>query len=225
MKKIHLLFAVILLFNNFAIYAAGDPLSDILSILSDIKGIQNTIKGYESDIDNLMGEVKDAMHGHYGWATSDFQDFQTYGTDAAEWNSVLQMAENGGGSGQLGQQLNQLAQQFPINTTLMNQAVSDPYTQKYYALQAQTVLASRAASQLDYNKIQQQIDYQNELRKKIDNTDNIKSAIDLSNRIQLENNLIQLEILRQSALINQQQAVSAQGHMNDAILNANFLKN
>ena len=90
--------------------------------------------------------------------------------------------------------------EFPIDINGYNQGVSDPTSRQYYADQSQTVLATRAASQLDYDKIQDQIAYQQMLQQKIDNTDELKSALDLNNRIQVESNLINLEILRQSHL-------------------------
>jgi hypothetical protein len=47
--------------------------------------------------------------------------------------------------------------------------------------------------------------------------------MDLANRIQVEGNLINLEILRQSALVNQQQAITEQASVMSALSNAKFL--
>ena len=76
---------------------------------------------------------------------------------------------------------------------------------------------------MDYNKIQDQIAYQHMLQQQIEKTNDLKAAVDLSSRIQVENNLIKLEILRQSALANQQQAISEQANSQCSVSNANFL--
>ena len=95
--------------------------------------------------------------------------------------------------------------------------------QQYYAVKSKTVLAARAASQLDYDHIQNQIAYQQMLQQQIEKATDLKSAIDLSNRIQVEGNLINLAILRQAALSNQQQAINEQANINSALSNAKFL--
>ncbi|HSW69154.1 MAG TPA: type IV secretion system protein, partial [Gammaproteobacteria bacterium] len=101
--------------------------------------------------------------------------------------------------------------------------VSNPTSRAYYTTQSQTIVAARAASQLDYDKVQNQIAYQQALQQQIENAKDLKSAMDLNNRIQVESNLINLEILRQAAISNQQQAVTAQGGVNSALTNAKFL--
>lgn len=215
MKKI-----LLILICCFTVNCYADDLTDIESIIK----ILIAINGDTSNIKELDEDIKKALTGHFKWGTFEVKnDQQSYGSNAQDWSSVLRLSQQGGGNGALAQTIKPLAKEFPINTALINKSISDPVTQKYYALQAQTVLAARAASQLDYNKIQEQITQQQLLRDQIENTDNIKSAMDLANRIQVESNLIQLETLRQIALSNQQQAVNTQGELNDAVLNAHFL--
>ena len=136
--------------------------------------------------------------------------------------SVMRMAETGRGAGALGETMGGMANQFPADRDTYNRGISDK-EQQYYALKSQTVLAARAASQLDYNKIQDQIAYQQMLQQQIEKTSDLKAAVDLSNRIQVEGNLITLEILRQTALVNQQQAMTDQATVNAALVNAKFL--
>ena len=169
-------------------------------------------------------EIASDAEGHYGWSNFKFKDYQSYGTGGGDISSLFNLAKQGGGSSSIGSSIDQLSKDFPINTNTINQVITDPQTQKYYTLKAETTLANRAASQADYNNIQKQIDYQNQLRAQIDNTKNTKSAIDLLTRSQIEGNLINLEILRQTALANQQSSVNSQAELNDEVLNANFLK-
>ncbi len=189
----------------------------------NIMNMQGQLLGVDRDIDSLMKDLNGHMTGNSGWGTYQFHDYQSYGDGARDWSGVLQMADQGQGSGELGQMMGGVSRQFPVDRVAYNRGVSDRGSQQYYALKSQTVIAARAASQLDYNKIQEQIAYQQMLQQQIEKTKDVKAAIDLSNRIQVEGNLINLEILRQTALATQQQAVSEQASVNSALTNARFL--
>lgn len=184
---------------------------------------QTGILRSQLDIQSLVKSMNNSMTGSSGWGTYQYHDYQSYGGSARDWTSVLQMAERGSGSGALSSTLNVLSSQFPINKTAFNRGITGSSNQRYYSLQSQTILATRAASQLDYDKIQDQINYQQMLQQQIEKTKDLKAAVDLGNRIQVESNLINLEILRQSALANQQQSISEQGNVNAALVNAKFL--
>lgn len=197
--------------------------TNILNTEISALSVQRDILSSQKNIESLMREVDQGIVGHSGWGTYQFHDYQSYGDSARNWSSVMQMADSGQGSGELGHMMGDLANQFPAERNTFNRGVTDTNNQKYYALKSQTVLAARAASQLDYNKIQDQIQYQQMLQQQIENTKNLKSAVDLNNRIQVEGNLISLEILRQTALSNQQQAITEQATVNTALSNARFL--
>ena len=198
--------------------------TNILASQEASLGVEQDILTSQKDMEKLMNKVHSSLTGNAGWGTYQFHDYQSYGTNAHDWSDVLRMAESGGGQGSLGQAMNAIANQFPMDKSSFNQSTTNTETQKYYALQSQTVLAARAASQLDYDKMQDQIAYQQMLQQQIEKTKDLKGAVDLNNRIQVESNLINLEILRQSAMANQQQAVSGQANVNSALLNAKFLK-
>lgn len=191
--------------------------------LSNINTQQTQLLSSQREIERLMSQVNQNLKGHSGWGNFNFRDNQSYGGSASNWAYVLQMADQGQGDGALGQTIGHLSNQFPTERNSYNRGVSNLNSQKYYALKSQTVLATRAASQLDYNKIQDQILYQQMLQQQIEKTNDLKAAIDLTNRIQVEGNLINLEILRLIALANQQQAVSEQATLNSALTNAKFL--
>lgn len=191
--------------------------------LSSINNQQQVLLDSQRAMEKLMSQVNDHLMGHSGWGNYQFHDYQSYGSSAINWNDVMRMAGQGQGDGALGAVIKELSQQFPADKSSFNTAVHHKQTQQYYALQSQTILAARAASQLDYNKIQDQIAYQQMLQQQIEKAKDLKSAMDLSNRIQVEGNLINLEILRQAALSNQQQALTGEGGLIGSLANAKFL--
>lgn len=232
-KKI--LFGIVLM--TISISAHAEWLEDIFNALlasqglqlgmldkqGEMLGVQKNIFSSQKEIEKLMKQVNGDLTSHSGWGNYQSRDYQSYGGSARDWSGVMQMAEAGRGAGALGESMGGIANQFPSDPSTYNRGVADKRNQQYYALKSQTVLAARAASELDYNKIQDQIAYQRMLQEQIEKTNDLKAAVDLSSRIQVEGNLITLEILRQSALANQQQAIAEQSTVNAALSNAKFL--
>lgn len=230
LKRIFIVISTLL----FSMSTHANWFQDIINTINKTSSITNNILGNslsvqmdllssQRDIQSLMFQVNSNMVGHSGWGTYQFHDYQSYGGSASDWTNVMLMARDGQGIGSLGQMINGMANQYPADVYTYNRGVSHRPSQQYYALKSHTILAVRAASQLDYNKIQDQIVYQQMLQQQIEKTKDLKSAMDLNNRIQVENNLINLEVLRQVALFNQQQAVTEQASVNTALLNARFL--
>jgi hypothetical protein len=231
MKKQLLILAVILSAST-ACYA--NWYQDIINIIAKQAGITNGILNNELTLQedmlhnqkkmkNLMEQMNGHITGHSGYGTYQFHDYQSYGGGAKDWSGVVNMADLGHGEGALGEMIGSVSRDFSSDRNAYNRGVSNTTAQRYYATKSQTTIAARAASELDYNKIQQQIAYQQVLMQQIENTKDIKAAMDLANRIQLEGNLINLEILRQSALVNQQQAITEQASVMSALSNAKFL--
>ncbi len=206
-----------------AIYSILNAVRHLEQIESGMQAGQLDILKSQLDVENLMKQVNASMIGNSGWGTYQFHDYQSYGAGANDWASVLQMIKAGGSSGAFGQAVNSISNQFPVDYAVFNKGMRDEKMQRYYASQSQTILAARAASQLDYDKIQDQIAYQQMLQQQIEKTTNLKAAVDLNNRIQVESNLINLEILRQTSIGNQQQAMSQQVGLIHALSNAKFL--
>lgn len=203
--------------------SAADPISDLLMFAEQIQGYQQQIASIQNTIEGLTDQIQSAVSGQSEWGRWQFTDYQSWGKNTDRWESILQMAGKGGNVSLLGQTLRSLAKEFPVDTPLYNQVNPNKSDQAYYALKAKTALAARAASQLGYDKIQDQINYANQLRQQIGTTTTLKQSLDLQNRLTIENNLIQLETLRQLTLLNQQQAIDAQAQVNDAIQTARFL--
>jgi len=207
---------------------------DIIDAITKQAGITNGILNNEftlqqdmlrsqKEMQKLMEQMNGNMTGHSGYGTYQFHDYQSYGAGANDWSGVVNMAEHGSGEGELGAMIGSVASDFPYDRNAYNRGISNVNSQRYFAAKSHTTIAARAASELDYNKIQQQIAYQQTLMQQIEKTKDIKAAMDLANRIQLEGNLINLEILRQSALVNQQEAINEQASVMGALSNAKFL--
>ena len=226
MKKKFLLVSM-LAFSSLAEASWWSRITDLIKASNGIQGNiykrDGEIIETQKHIDSMIKDLNGHMIGSRGWGAYQFKDYQSYGEGANDWSSVINMANQGNGKGELGGVISNLSKQYPNNYKLFNNNIADETQQKYYALKSQTVLATRAASQLDYNKIQDQISYQQMLQQQIEKANDIKSATDLSNRIQVEGNLINLEILRQLALLNQQHAINEQANLNSALSNAKFL--
>lgn len=227
MNKKFVLMSLIILFAETTEASWWARITDLLKAANGIQGNiykrDGEILETQKHIDHLIKELNQHMTGSRGWGTYQFRDLQSYGETANDWSSVVNMANQGQGKGELGAMIGNISNQFPSHYNVYNKSTSDQTHKKYYALKSQTVLAARASSQLDYNKIQAQITYQQMLQQQIEKTNDLKGAIDLSNRLQVEGNLINLEMLRQIALLNQQYAISEQANLNTALSNAKFL--
>lgn len=233
--KQKILFGVVLISMLISTATYANWLKDIFDAINKQGGITNhwldsinsqqrALLASQQDIENLMDQVNKGLTSHSGWGTYQSHDYQSYGEGSNTWSDVMNMINEGHvGKGSLNQSINSLSNQFPIDNMLFNKGVTDAVNQKFYAVQSKTVLAIRAASQLEYDKIHEQIAYQRMLQQQIENTRDLKSAVDLNNRIQIESNLISLEILRQSAIANQQRSIADQATINGALSNAKFL--
>lgn len=214
---------LLFLFLIFPLSSQADPISGLLFLIEKIQGYQQQVAGIQQSIEGLTQDIQNAVSGQSEWGDWRFKDYASWGNKSDRWNAVLNIAENGGNKSPLGRTLRSIAQAFPLDTVLYNRVNPNPTDQKYYALKSKTALVARAASQLSYDNIQEQIDYANQLRQQIGSTTTLKQSLDLQNRLTIENTLIQLETLRQLALLNQQHAIDAQVQVNEAIQTARFL--
>ncbi|WP_218813342.1 type IV secretion system protein [Rickettsiella endosymbiont of Dermanyssus gallinae] len=208
----------------FPLTSYADPfISGLLHIAAQIEGYQMQMTDIQSTISRLNRQIQQAVSGRSEWGNWRFNDFQSWGLQADRWGSLLNLVTQGGNDGQLGLVLRLLAREFPSAMALYNRVNPNRSDQQFYSLRAKTALVTRAASQLSYDKIQEQINYANELRSQIGTTRTLKEAVDLENRLTVENNLIQIEVLRQLALMNQQHAINAQAEVNLDLQNARFV--
>lgn len=167
--------------------------------------------------DQLVNQFK-AITGSYGLGSLGFNsNLQSWGSGTESWQNILHLYQKGSNPGLLNDVVKLLSKEFPIQESKVANPNPESINAKYYLLQAKTALATRATSQTDYDNIQKQIHYMHQLHAQIDHTQNLKAAVDLQNRLQVEGNLLQLEILRMLSLSSQQQAIAAQGHVNTIV--------
>ena len=129
------------------------------------------------------------------------------------------------GNGLVGGIAKNREREFPIDLDVINKSKLNKQDIDYYKLSAKTALSTRAASEAEFNRIEQKIRDQEKLQKEINNTENLKSSVDLLARIQAENNKISLESLRMLSVLTQQSAISEQAQVNARVQNAKFLSN
>jgi len=223
------IFALIICIN-FAIYfpkAHAMIVEDIAAEINTLHTFQQLQAEYEKlgmMHDQLVNQYK-AITGSYGLGKLGFDPtLQSWGSGTESWQAILNLYQKGGNPGSLSDVVKQLSKEFPIQEGKVANPNPESIDAKYYLLQAKTALATRAASQTDYDNIQKQVHSMQQLHEQIDRTQNLKAAVDLQNRLQVEGNLLQLEILRLLSLTSQQQAISAQGHVNTIVDTYNAAK-
>jgi Type IV secretion system proteins len=213
MKKLFIS-TVSILIISLPIMVKADIFQDIFNEIKQEANLQQLISQYTNQtLQQMMNTAGlDLANKNYD------ENLQSWGSGAGDWNSALMLYHQASSDETtLAGVENTLNQQFPIQP---NRILNNASDQQYYTLKAQTALAARAASQLDYNKINKQIEYMHKLHDMIGDAKTVKDALDLQNRLSVENNLIQLELLRLSALNNQQKAINTQGEVNAVVNNA-----
>lgn len=134
MKKIILMISLVLCsFLSSATYA--NWFLDIINAINNQGGIesgwlssinsqQSALLSSQQNVEKAIQQMNGSLIGNFGWGTYNSHDYQSYGSSATDWNKVLQLAESGGGSGDLGQKMNTVAGQFPIDEKGFNQGIS-----------------------------------------------------------------------------------------------------
>lgn len=209
---------IIIVFCTYIQSANADIWDAIFNQLAAQTGIQQTIQEYTQS----LPAMQQALTSQNSWGNFNYNpNLQSWGNNTQSWNSILTLYQQGGGSG-VGNIAKQLNKQFPIQTPSTVYPNANSIDAQYYQVQSQTALAARAASQFDYNNIQNEIANLQTLHDQINNTEDLKSSMDLSNRFQYESTMLEIELLRLTALNSQVEAVTAQGQSNAVVDNANF---
>lgn len=199
---------------------ASIDITSIITKLADLYGLNFENLPYLKNMDHLTLQQLQAFTGTHHYGQLGYQDFQSWGQGAQQWEGLLTGYQHG--QGDIGHLQQRLDHQFPIEpnyTTLKPQKMKEDFDK----IQAQTALVSRAASQAVFDRIQKQVDYQKMLQAQIDQTTDMKSAVDLQNRLLFESNLIALDTLRLVAMSTQQQAIGLQADVNSVVLNKAFV--
>ncbi len=150
-----------------------------------------------------------AMTGNYGWGKwgNSEADLAKRQWSPSDWKSAL----NGmaGGNPERYQEL--LREYQSMNPSMSEDAFakgSDATLAKSYRAQVQTNQASSTTATYEFNDINRHLKNLYDLSQQIEDKKNsdMKSAMDLNSRIQIEASYIAMEEVKMSALINQQMA-------------------
>lgn len=234
MKKIigflFLLFFTMLPKSGFAIVPAT-PVIDLEQIMRTMELIKHAKKQFEELKDIKENGVKNLeflkqqssyMTGHYGYSSIDNKpNLQNWGTGSNFWEQVLNVYQQGGNPGDVGSVAKTLERQYPIKSA----SEVYPYNAaqgQYYELQAKTTLASRALSQVSFDRVSKEIEMLDELKDEIEKSPNQKATLDLIARVQIESALIQTQIERLLATLLQQTSVNSQAEPNGAVATHHF---
>jgi regulator of replication initiation timing len=213
MKIFKLILAVWICFFPLASFADEMQLILILKTMYDMYKQGTEMK-------NLDSQIVDGLTGQHNYGSKYYDpNGLSWGSGANEWQSVLAMAKNGGGSGEVGSVINQLAKTYPISSTLGASETEN----EYYRMQAQTTLASRASSQVAFDELNKEAESINQLHREIDQTKDAKSSADLNNRLAIENSKINIQQAKLMAVLVQQISADSQSRANIAKENAQFL--
>lgn len=227
MKKTALaLFLSLFLFSSSA-FADYWDVAIIVGYLKQIidftQGIKDGINDLKNITDRMKEELKNDLTGNYGMGTYNQSEGEKYQTwdGGSKWQNVMNSGDSG--SGDLGALAKTLKDEYPIESKKVETASINKKQAQYYTLQAKTALAARASSQYVFDKIDEQVKYQRDLQKQIEKTSDLKAAVDLQNRLQVENNFLLLQMLRLLAMSGQQQAIQAQADANEVVDRINSL--
>lgn len=192
-----------------------------LGEMKDSKRILDEAKHLsEGQLGELKKEVE-AITGNYEMGTKGYKDYANF-LGVGSWQDALSSYKGGGN--RLSSIASQINQTLSIGADKFSGNVPNDKTNQYNKLMAETVVASRATSQLMIDEVETRVESQDTLVKKIDTTKNLKDSIELLSRMQAESNQIQLQTLRMLAMLNQQNALKDQGLLEATANQASFFK-
>jgi len=185
-------------------------------VISAINGMNHALSGkignMDTDLQAVINHQTEQLTGHFGFGSLHYdQNLMNWGQGSDTWSSVVNLYHSGNGG--LGQTMASMVGDFPVLS--QPQASFNPYMatreKDYITLSSKTTLATRASSQLAFDKINQEMQVIHSLNQQIDSAPNAKAALDLNNRLTAENAEISLQLEKLLAAMLQQQAVENQG--------------
>jgi type IV secretion system protein VirB5 len=207
--KLALIFIFSLISFNNTSYALW-PVIDITEIAKTLEVIQQLKQQYDTlkeQYDQMKSQYK-AITGNYGWGDlgNNLNDLKDRQWSADNWKDALK-----GLSGGNSQRYTQLWDQYKANHLILSEEDfskgADANLAKNYSQNLKANQASSVMSDYEFEKINKHLQKAYELGKSIENANknnDLKSAVDLNSRIELESTFISIEILRMQTLLNQQ---------------------
>jgi hypothetical protein len=192
---------------SFAFWPVIDP-TEIARTETVIKSLSEQYDTLKKQYDQMQKQYA-AMSGNYGWGSwhNSAADLTQRQWSPSDWKSALEgMA---GGNPERYQEL--LREYQSMNASMSESAYakgSDSNLAKSYQNQVKTTQTSYATATYEFNDINRHLKNLYELSQQIEDKQNsdMKSAMDLNSRIQIESSYIAMEEVKMSALLNQQMA-------------------
>lgn len=188
------------------------PVIDLTQIAKTLEVIQQLKQQYDalrSQYQQMQSQYQ-AITGNYGWGAlgNNISDLKNRQWGADNWSDALK-----GLSGGNSQRYKELWAQYKSNHLILSEDAfskgADLNLAKNYNQTIKANQASSVMSDYEFEKINQHLQKAYELGKAIENANknkDLKSAVDLNSRIQLESTFISIELLRMQTLLNKQTA-------------------
>ena len=200
--------------------ASANWLKDLFDMATKIYNVNVDANNISQDQLQQMAKITAGLTGTHDFGSQSYDANRfAWGQGTDDWQSILTMANQGGGNGPLGGIIKSMRYDYPIAESLGS---SNEKQNQYYLMQAQTALASRAGAQLVFAQINQEAKTLQYLHSKIDTTADNKSAVDLNNRFAAENTMVNIQQAKLLAILAEQAAVDAQEKANRAKESAEF---
>lgn len=203
---------VMLPISGFAFLPVIDPTA-VYNLIRQLKTLDNEYtemqKQYES-AQNRLNEAKalrSDSEGHYGYGNlyNDQQYTVKREWSPDNWQDVLKGLSGGNPA-----RYQQLISQYQSDNPTMSQSDyakgGSADNAQIYQAQIQNNQAASVTSTYAFNNIKDHIEHIQSLSQQIESATNEKSAIDLNTRMAAQIAYVQVEILKQNALMNEQAA-------------------
>ena len=202
--------------SSFALWPVIDP-TEIARTETVIKSLSDQYDTLKKQYDQMQKQYS-AMTGNYGWGSwnNSTADLKQRQWSPSDWKSAL----NGmaGGNPERYQELLREYQSMNASMSESDYAKgTDETLAKSYQNQVKTTQASYATATYEFNDINRHLQNLYDLSQQIEDKKNsdMKSAMDLNSRIQIESSYISMEEVKMSALLNQQMSQMQSNQISD----------
>lgn len=220
MKKIILLLVMTFLMAPVSSFADPFDAAVIVEVLNEIFSVNKEISNYSEQIKNFNADIVSGLTGLHNYGANYYDpNLFLWGNKLTNWQDVIDAAKNGHADGEMGNAIRDLAKQFPVAKDNLG---DNDLQNNYYLLQAQTNLAARASSQVTFEKLNKEAETLKQLHQLIDQAQDNKSAVDLSNRLATEQSNISIQQAKLLAVLVEQAAIANQEKTNHIKENEDF---
>lgn len=206
--------AIILLISaalQISVAMASGIVFDPQNYAENVAEVADMTKQYETlkEQYDQMQEQYHSITGNYGWGNwnNSASDLTQREWAPGDWHSALQ-GMSGGNPERYQELLSQYKQSHQTMSKDQFAKGSDQNLATSYQNQVQTNQASATSATYEFNDINKHLQNLQQLGQQIETAKNLKSAMDLNSRVQLEVAYISIEELRMQTVLNQQMAQS-----------------